>query len=101
MITRKVVCRICGKEIDDPLTNGNNDNLLNNNTFHFTTKHVKELRLYLLQKSFADIMNKEDDSLYPIYLEFYPDGDVLTALIEIHSLLVDFVKKNIHRLLIV
>jgi hypothetical protein len=101
MITRKVVCRICGKEIDDPLTNGNNDNSLNNNTFHFTTKHAKELRLYLLQKSFADIMSKEDDSLYPIYLELYPDGDVLTALIEIHSLLVDFVKKNIHRLLIV
>ena len=101
MITRKVVCRICGKEIDDPLTNGNNDNLLNNNTFHFTTKHVKELRLYLFQKRFADIMSKEDDSLYPIYLEFYPDGDVLTALIEIHGLLVDFVKKNIHRLLIV
>ena len=46
-------------------------------------------------------MSKEDDSLYPIYLELYPDGDVLTALIEIHSLLVDFVKKNIHRLLIV
>ncbi len=101
MITRKVVCRICGKEIDDPLTNGNNDNLLNNNTFHFTTKHVKELRLYLFQKRFADIMSKEDDSLYPIYFEFYPDGEVLTALIEIHSLLVDFVKKNIHRLLIV
>ena len=51
MITRKVVCRICGKEIDDPLTNGNNDNSLNNNTFHFTTKHAKELRLYLLQKA--------------------------------------------------
>ena len=64
-------------------------------------KHAKELRIYLLQKSLADIMSEEENNLYPIYLEFYPDGDMFTAQMEIHDLLLEFVKKNTDRWLVV
>ena len=94
MIAQKVKCLICNEEIDNPLSDDNVATFLNTNVFHFTMKHVKELRSYLLQKSLAEIMSEEEDSLYPLYLEFYPYGDMLTAHIEVHDILREFIKKN-------
>ena len=92
----KVRCLICKEEIGNPLTDDNINTFLNVNALHFTKMHVKELREYLLPKTIASIMSEEEDNLYPIYLEFYPDGDMFTAQIEIHNLLLEFVKKNTH-----
>lgn len=94
MSTQKVKCLICNVVIDNPLSDGNINTYLNASAFHFTKDHVKELREYLLPMSLASIMSEEDDSLYPLYLEFYPDGDMLTAHMEIHDLLHEFIKKN-------
>ena len=101
MSAQKVKCLICNEEIDNPLSDDNINTFLNTNAFHFTMKHAKELRIYLFQKSLADIMSMEEDNLYPIYLEFYPDGDMFTAQMEIHDLLLEFVKKNTDRWLVV
>lgn len=95
MSTQKVKCLICNVVIDNPLSDDNIATFLNINAFHFTMKHVKELRSYLLQKSLAEIMSEEEDSLYPLYLEFYPYGDMLTAHMEVHDILREFIKKNI------
>ena len=95
MSTQKVKCLICNEEIDNPLSDDNIATFLNTNAFHFTKDHVKELREYLLSMSLASIMSEEADSLYPLYLEFYPYGDMLTAHIEVHDILREFIKKNI------
>ena len=95
MITQKVKCLICNEEIDSPLSGDNISSFLNANIFHFTKNHVRELRSYLLPIRLLSIMSEAEDSLYPIYLEFYPDGDMFTAQMEIHNLLLEFVKKNI------
>ena len=95
MIPQKVKCLICNEEIDNPLSDDNIATFLNANAFHFTKDHVKELREYLLPMSLASIMSEEGDSLYPLYLEFYPYGDMLTAHIEVHDILREFIKKNV------
>ena len=95
-IENKVNCKLCGEEIDDPFRTISGDfNGLNRSAFHFTDKHVKELREFLGKKTLADILGTDEGSLYPIYMEFYPDGDMLTALIEIEDLLYEFVVANI------
>ena len=95
-IEKKVNCKICGEEIGDPFRTITADfNCINRSAFHFTDKHVKELREFLGKKTLADILGTDEDSLYPIYLEFYPDGDMLTALIEIEDLLYQFVALNV------
>ena len=44
-IENKVNCKLCGEEIDDPFRTISGDfNGLNRSAFHFTDKHVKELR---------------------------------------------------------
>ena len=70
-------------------------NCLNRSAFHFTDKHVKELREFLGKKTLADILGTDEGSLYPIYLEFYPDGDMLTASIEVEDLLYQFIALNV------
>lgn len=94
MSTQKVKCLICNEEIDSPLSCDNISSFLNANIFHFTTNHVRELRSYLLPIKLLSIMSEAEDSLYPIYLEFYPDGDMLTAHMEVHDILREFIKKN-------
>ena len=92
----KVRCKICGEEIVDPFSTISGDpNSLNRSAFHFTDKHVKELRDFLGNKTLADILGTDEGSLYPIYMEFYPDGDMLTAFIEIEDLLYQFIALNI------
>ena len=92
----KVNCKLCGEEIDDPFRTITADfNCINRSAFHFTYKHVKELREFLGKKTLADILGTDEDSLYPIYMEFYPDGDMLTASIEIEDLLYQFVALNV------
>ena len=95
-IENKVNCKLCGEEIDDPIRTISGEwKGLNRSAFHFTDKHVKELREFLGKKTLADILGTDEGSLYPIYMEFYPDGDMLTALIEIEDLLYEFVVANI------
>ena len=95
-IENKVNCKLCGEEIDDPFnTELKAMNYLNRSAFHFTRKHVKELREYLKTKTLADIIGTDEGTLYPIYLEFYPDGDLLTATIEIDGLIYDFIADNV------
>ena len=94
MSTQKVKCLICNEEIDSPLSGDNISSFLNANIFHFTTNHVRELRSYLLPIRLLSIMSEAEDSLYPIYLEFYADGDMLTAHMEVHDILREFIKKN-------
>ncbi len=92
----KVNCKICGEEIDNPLRSISGEwSVLNRSAFHFTDKHVKELREFLGKKTLADILGTDEGSLYPIYMEFYPDGDMLTASIEVEDLLYEFVVANI------
>ncbi len=92
----KVKCKICGYEMDDPIREGNIHTFLNAGVFHFTKNHVKELREFLLTVKMVDILSDEE-SLYPIYFEFYPDGDMLTAHIEIHDLIYKFVDSHVER----
>ena len=95
-IEKKVNCKLCGEEIDNPFDTAIKAvNYLRMPVFHFTTKHVKELREYLKTKTLADLLDTHEDSLYPIYLEFYADGDLLTATIEVHDLLYQFVALNV------
>ena len=95
-IENKVNCKLCGEEIDDPFSTISGDfNCLNRSAFHFTDKHVKELREFLGKKTLADILGTDEGSLYPIYLEFYPDGDMLTASIEVEDLLYQFIALNV------
>ena len=95
-IENKVNCKICGEEIDNPFDTAIKAvNYLRMPVFHFTRKHVKELREYLKTKTLADILGTDEGSLYPIYLEFYPDGDLITASLEIEDLLYKFVVSNI------
>ena len=92
----KVNCKLCGEEIDNPFRTITGEfNVLNRSAFHFTDKHVKELREFLGKKTLGDILGTDEDSLYPIYMEFYPDGDMLTASIEIEDLLYQFVASNV------
>ena len=94
-IENKVNCKICGEEIDNPFDTAIKAvNYLRMPVFHFTRKHVKELREYLKTKTLADLLDTHEDSLYPIYLEFYADGDLLTATIEVHDLLTQFIALN-------
>lgn len=90
-------CKICGDEIDDPINDGNINTFLNAGAFHFTKKHVKELREFLLITVMADMLSDDTDSLYPIYFTFYADGDMLTAYIEIHDLIFKFVDSHVER----
>ena len=95
-IEKKVNCKLCGEEIDNPFRTISGDfNGLNRSAFHFTDKHVKELREFLGKKTLGDILGTDEDSLYPIYMEFYPDGDMLTASIEIEDLLYQFIALNV------
>ena len=92
----KVNCKLCGEEIDNPFDTAIKAvNYLRMPVFHFTRKHVKELREYLKTKTLADLLDTHEDSLYPIYLEFYADGDLLTATIEVHDLLSQFIVSNV------
>ena len=95
-IENKVNCKLCGEKIEEPSSTICGDfKCLNRSAFHFTYKHVKELREFLGKKTLADILGTDEDSLYPIYMEFYPDGDMLTASIEIEDLLYQFVSLNV------
>ena len=92
----KANCKLCGEKIEEPSSTICGDfKCLNRSAFHFTEKHVKELREFLSKKTLADILGTDDSSLYPIYMEFYPDGDMLTASIQIEDLLYQFVVSNI------
>jgi hypothetical protein len=91
----KVNCKLCGEEIDNPVVDTRLIPMLNMTLFHFTRYHVKEIREFLKTKTLADILGTDEGSLYPIYLEFYPDGDLITASLEIEDLLYKFVVSNI------
>ena len=93
----KVKCKICGSEIDDPVNDKNINTFLNAGAFHFTQKHVKELRKFLLKAKMTDILGEDEDSLRPIYFQFYPDGDMFTVYIEICDLIYKFVESHIER----
>jgi hypothetical protein len=90
-------CKICGDEIDDPINEGNINTFLNAGAFHFTKKHVKELREFLLTAKIVDILSEDENDLYPIYFQFYPNGDMFTAYIEIHDLIFKFVDSHVER----
>ena len=94
-IEKKVNCKLCGEEIDSPVVDTRLIPMLNMTLFHFTRHHVKEIREFLKTKTLADILGTDEGSLYPIYLEFYPDGDLITASLEIEDLLYKFVVSNI------
>ena len=95
-IENKVNCKLCGEEIDDPIRTISGEwKGLNRSAFHFTDKHVKELREFLGKKTLADILGTDEGSLYPIYMEFYPDGDMLTATVEVYDLLYQFIALNV------
>ena len=77
-IEKKVNCKICGEEIDNPFDTAIKAvNYLRMPVFHFTDKHVKELREFLGKKTLADILGTDEDSLYPIYMEAMPPRDAV------------------------
>lgn len=62
---------------------------------HFTKKHPEELHSFLSRKRILDVISEVSTELYPISIDIYPDGDVLTATMEIHDLIREFVEANI------
>lgn len=91
-------CLICGSIIDDPISDYNIHTFLNRGIFHFTITHARQLKEYLSIETLASVLSDDPDDLHPVYLEFYPDGDMLTAHVEIHDLLLKFVRTNTKRI---
>lgn len=97
---KEVKCKLCDEVIENPLNAVTNGwETLNMSLYHFTKKHAKKLREFLKTKTLADIFGEDDENdendLYPVYFETYPDGNLLSASIEINDLLVDFITDSI------
>ena len=88
----RVKCKLCNERGLDPI-NTNDATKLNKDMLHWTMKHPRELQLFIQQ----NIQAVFGEDLYPLYLEFYPDGDLLTAHVEVWSLILDFIEENIEK----
>lgn len=92
---QEVKCTLCHEIIPNPINEDNYSTHMTTGILHFTKKHPEELHSFLSRKRILDVISEAGDELYPITIDIYPDGDVLTATMEIHDLIREFVENNI------